>query len=80
VGEYCGAGATWVEVVRVFSLSGIVVIQLEGVERVVIPESLERAAVLILSAETAPDVVRTAFAALTGWHGLPCRPVRLLVR
>jgi len=40
VGEYCGVGATWVQVVRVFSLSGIVVIQLEDVEQVVIPESL----------------------------------------
>jgi hypothetical protein len=52
-------------VVRVFSLSGITVIQLKDVERVVILESLERAAVSILSAETAPDVVRTAYAGLT---------------
>lgn len=65
VGEYCGAGATWDQVVRVFSLSGIVAIQLEDVERVVIPESLERAAVPILSDESAQDVVRTAYAALT---------------
>jgi hypothetical protein len=32
VGEYCGVGATWVQVVRVFSPSGIVGIEFGDVE------------------------------------------------
>lgn len=43
VGDYCGAGATWGEVVQVFALSGIAAVLLEDVERLgdgVIPSEI----------------------------------------
>ena len=65
VGEYCGAGATWDEVARVFGLSGIRAVRLEDVERTHLPEAFGRAEIRALSVDKAQDIVKAAYADLT---------------
>lgn len=65
VGEYTGAGATWAEVVRVFSLSGIVALQLADIEQTPMPAALESATILVPLAEQAQEIVRAEYAVLT---------------
>jgi hypothetical protein len=65
VGEYCGAGATWDEVVRIFALSGICAVRREDVEQTPLPESFKTVAIQALSAEQAQDIVRAVYSELT---------------
>lgn len=65
VGEYCGAGATWDEVVRVFSLSGIVAVLVEDVDGTPLSPVYECAAIPGLTSELAHTIVHTAYAEIT---------------
>lgn len=65
VGDYTGAGATWNEVVKVFSLSGIVAVLLDDIEQTPMPSVLERAEIPMPTADQAAEVVRTEYAGLT---------------
>jgi hypothetical protein len=61
VGEYCGAGASWDEVVNVFGLSGISVVLLTDVEQMPMPDVFRRAEVVGLSEKGALEIVEEAF-------------------
>lgn len=60
VGEYCGAGATWDEVVRVFKLSGITAVLLDDVESVHLPREFDQTKVVPISKAEATSVVEGA--------------------
>lgn len=61
VGEYSGAGATWEEVVKVFSLSKITAVLLSEVETHSLPVGLAPATVVPLSKERAEALARAAW-------------------
>lgn len=65
VGEYCGAGATWEEVVKVFGLSDIRAVLLSEVEDTAITEILLRTPIRGLTASQAREIVAEEFSALT---------------
>jgi hypothetical protein len=62
VAEYCGDGATWQEVVKVFALSKITAVLLDDVERVVVPPSFEGIPIKQLDLDKAKDIATTAVA------------------
>lgn len=66
VGEYCGEGATWDEVVKIFSLSGIVVVLLEDVERTPLPETFNEILTRPLAAEDAVAALERAYNDIMG--------------
>ena len=59
--EYCGVGASWDEVVKVFSLSKIVAVLLEDVEQVVLPSAFKGMEVKTLSVDTAHAMVNNSY-------------------
>lgn len=61
VGEYVGTGATWVQLVQVFGLSGIQAVLLDDVERVPIPASLDGVPVIPLSEMQAVALLDQAY-------------------
>lgn len=65
VGEYCGAGATWEEVVKVFALSGITVVRLEDVERTVVPDTFDGIEFTPLAMGVAEAVVERVYRQFT---------------
>lgn len=66
VGEYCGAGATWDEVVRVFGLSGITAVLLNTVESTPIPEVFKQTTVAPLTSDGALAAASSIYTELTG--------------
>ena len=61
VGEYCGESATWGQVKKIFSLSGIVALLLEDVEHTVLPPSFREVRAGLPSPEEAVAIVRDLY-------------------
>jgi hypothetical protein len=63
VGEFCGTTASWADVVKVFSLSGITAVLLSEVEREPIPSEFLSAAITPIEPAEAKAVIENQFAA-----------------
>lgn len=62
VGEYCGVGASWDELVRVFSLSGITTVQLADVDAQVLPGFATLAEIKPIYPDDARQAVHASYA------------------